>query len=104
MKNATVTIDYTSFQSIKEKADKYDIAKLTREVANAKEREFVDKICNCIEKANDCKAAEQKQYYIALGIRAICEHYDMDLKIEYGELDEGKSPVQTDKEAAHGKS
>ncbi|MGN4127999.1 hypothetical protein ACMGD3_23795 [Lysinibacillus sphaericus] len=49
-------------------------------------------ICNCLENANEQKASENKQYFIAEGIRAICDHFDMDLKIEYGELDKGKAP------------
>lgn len=92
MKNATVTIDYASFQDIKTKADMYDKAKREQKETGAKEEKFVNVICDCIEKANDCKTAEQKQYYIALGVRAICEHYEMDMATEYGELDEGQAP------------
>lgn len=90
--NATVTIDYDSFQSIKEKADKYDKEKQVFEKANEEERAFINRICNCIEKANECQTLEQKQYYIAQGIRAICEYWDMDLQDNYGELDEGQAP------------
>lgn len=92
MKNATVTIDYASFQDIKTKADMHDKAKREQKEAGAKEEKFVNVICDRIEKANDCKTAEQKQYYIALGVRAICEHYEMDMVTEYGELDEGQAP------------
>jgi len=92
MKNATVTIDYVSFQSIKEKADRHDKEQREREKVNAEEKAFVERICNCIEKANECQTAEQKQYYIALGVRAICEHWDMDIQENYGGLDEGRAP------------
>ncbi|AZS16459.1 hypothetical protein [Paenibacillus lutimineralis] len=100
MNNATVTIDYESFQSIKVKADKYDKAKREQLEASKKHEQFVESLCTSLEKANECETPEQKQYYIALGIRAICEHYGMDLKTEYGDLDEGevpetKQPVKT---------
>lgn len=91
MKNATVTIDYESFQRLKEQADKYNQAKQNQTAATEKEHKFVERICNCIELANDAPVLEQKQHYIAQGIRAICEHYDMDLQVEYGELDEGQA-------------
>lgn len=90
--NATVTVDYATFQSIKEKADKLDKAKRDFEKANEEERAFVERICTCIEKANECQTLEHKQYYIAQGIRAICEHWDMDMQDNYGELDEGQAP------------
>lgn len=92
MKNATVTIDYESFQEIKEKADRLESV-LKKIDQNEKERNgFMERLMSCIENANGRKAAEQKQYYIAMGIRAICEHYEMDAATEYGELDEGQAP------------
>ena len=94
MKNATVTIDYESFQSIKENADKYD--KLVRENKQNvdKEAEFIELLCSCLENANAQKTADNKQYFIAQGIRAICERFDIDLMTEYGEVDQGKAPEE----------
>ncbi|MBA9086521.1 hypothetical protein FHR92_002999 [Fontibacillus solani] len=91
MKDATVTIGYESFQTIRTKADKYDKLISAREDAASKERSFIDQLVTSIEKANECPTAEQKQYHIALGIRAICEYFDYDLKAEYGELDAGQA-------------
>lgn len=91
MKDATVTIGYESFQAIKTKADRYEKLASANEEAESKERSFIDQLCTCIEKANECRTAEQKQYYVALGIRAICEHYEYDLLAEYGELDAGQA-------------
>ncbi|EON71790.1 hypothetical protein [Lysinibacillus sphaericus] len=90
MKNATVTINYESFQSIKDKADRYDKLNRENEQISAEQDKFVELICKCLDNANEQKASENKQYFIAKGIQAICNRYDMDLEIEYGELDEGK--------------
>ncbi|WP_337982822.1 hypothetical protein [Lysinibacillus sp. C5.1] len=92
MKNASVTINYESFQSIKEKADKYDEAIRKKEEILSENDEFIDILCSCLEKANEQKVSANKQYFIAQGIKAICKRFDMDLKDEYGELDEGKEP------------
>jgi len=91
MKDATVTISYESFQAIKTKADKFDKLTSENEEAASKESSFIAKLSTCIEKANECQTAEHNQYHIALGIRAICEHYDYDLKAEYGELGVGQA-------------
>lgn len=96
MKNATVTIDYTSFQAIKEKADKYDELIRAREDVLNKNEEFIETLCISLEKANEQKDSANKQYFIAEGIKAICSRFDMDLKVEYGELDEGKAPIELD--------
>ncbi|MBG9730821.1 hypothetical protein ABD87_15135 [Lysinibacillus sphaericus] len=92
MKNATVAINYESFQTLKDKADRYE--KLDRENKKISDEQetFVELMCECLESANEQKTAENKQYFIAKGIQAICDRYDMDIKIEYGELDEGKAP------------
>ncbi|MEK3726799.1 MULTISPECIES: hypothetical protein [unclassified Lysinibacillus] len=92
MKNATVTINYVSFQSIMEKADKYDELVRTKEDVLNKNDSFIDVLCTCLEKANEQKVSANKQYFIAEGIKAICDRFDFDLKSEYGELDEGKAP------------
>ncbi|MGD2199885.1 hypothetical protein [Lysinibacillus fusiformis] len=92
MKNATVTINYESFQSIKQKADKYDEAVREREDILSKNDEFIETLCVCLEKANEQKVSANKQYFIAEGIKAICNRFDINLKDEYGELDEGKEP------------
>ncbi|WP_336636867.1 hypothetical protein [Lysinibacillus fusiformis] len=92
MKNATVTINYESFQSLKEKADKYDDAIRKKEDILSKNDEFIETLCVCLEKANEQKVSANKQYFIAEGIKAICNRFDMNLKDEYGELDEGKEP------------
>ncbi len=92
MKNASVTINYESFQSIKEKADKYDEAIREKEDILSENDEFIEMLCGCLEKANEQKVSANKQYFIAQGIKAICKRFDMDLKDEYGELDEGKEP------------
>lgn len=93
MKEATVTLSYESFQEIKNKADLYDAIKQSNIARADKDTTFHDAICTSIEKANDSKLLEHKQYYIAQGILAICDHYEMDLIAEYGELDEGEAPV-----------
>lgn len=92
MKDATVTINYESFQSIKKKADKYDDLVRAKEDVLNENHEFIETLCNCIEKANEQKTAVNKQFFIAEGIKAICNHFNMDLNIEFGELDEGKAP------------
>lgn len=92
MNNATVTINYESFQSIKDKAGRYDELERERKSISAEQEKFIDLICNCLENANEQKASENKQHFIAKGILAICDHFNMDLKVEYGELDEGKAP------------
>lgn len=92
MKNATVTINYESFQSIMKKANKYDELVRTKEDVLNKNDRFIDVLCTCLEKANEQKVSSNKQYFIAEGIKAICDRFDMDLKVEYGELDEGKAP------------
>lgn len=92
MKNATVTINYEGFQSIKQKADKYDEAIRKKEDILSKNDEFIETLCVCLEKANEQKVSANKQYFIAEGIKAICKRFDMNLKDEYGELDEGKEP------------
>lgn len=53
MKNATVTINYVSFQSIMEKADKYDELVRTKEDVLNKNDSFIDVLCTCLEKANE---------------------------------------------------
>ncbi|MFY0519350.1 hypothetical protein ACOMCU_16205 [Lysinibacillus sp. UGB7] len=92
MNNATVTINYESFQSIKDKADKYDKLIQENEQISAEQDKFVELLCKCLDNANEQEASENKQHFIAKAIRAICDHYDMDMNIEYGELDEGKAP------------
>ncbi|PIJ98110.1 hypothetical protein [Lysinibacillus sphaericus] len=92
MKNATVTINYESFQSIKDKADRYDKLISENKQISAEQDEFVETLCKCLDKANDQKLAVNKQYFIAQGIKAICSHLDTDVKVEYGDLDEGKAP------------
>jgi hypothetical protein len=92
MKSATVTINYESFQTIKTKADMHDKAKQEQREAGTRIEEFTNFICDCIEKANKCKTAEEKQYYIALGIRKICKHYEWDIATEYPGLDTGLAP------------
>ncbi|WP_018752193.1 hypothetical protein [Paenibacillus sanguinis] len=92
MKNATVTVDYESFQRLKDRADRYEAMKRNQAEEAKNERKFIECICDCIEKANDARTPENKQYHIAQGIRAICEHYDMDLLTEYAGLDEGEAP------------
>ncbi|MNW41814.1 hypothetical protein D3C74_189680 [compost metagenome] len=92
MKDATVTLSYESFQEIKKKANMYDVTKQSNLAREDRQVQFIDSICQSLEKANDSRLLEHKQYYIAQGIRAICEHYYMDLKTEYGELDEGQDP------------
>lgn len=92
MKNATVTINYESFQSIARKADKYDELVRTKEGILNKKDDFIDTLCTCLEKANEQKVSANKQYFIAEGIKAICRHFEMDLKVEFGDLDEGKAP------------
>lgn len=101
MKNATVTINYASFRNIKEKADKFDGAKQEREKAFEKRDKFIDEICECIDKANDQNLLEHKQHFIAQGIRAICEYYDMDISVEYEGLDEGQAPEAREKNGAN---
>ncbi|SCY30698.1 hypothetical protein [Lysinibacillus fusiformis] len=92
MKDATVTINYESFQTIKKNADKYDELVRAKEDVLHKNHEFIETLCTCLEKANEQKTAVNKQYYIAEGIKEICSHFDLDLKVKYGELDEGKAP------------
>ncbi|WP_107949970.1 hypothetical protein [Lysinibacillus parviboronicapiens] len=92
MKNATVTINYESFQSIKKNADKYDELIRTKEDVLNKNHEFIETLCTCLEKANEQKVSANKQYFIAKGIQAICKHFNMTVEAEYGELDEGKAP------------
>lgn len=92
MENATVTINYESFQSIMKKADKYDELVRTKEDILKKQDDFIETLCTCLEKANEQKVSANKQYFIAEGIKAICDRFDFDLKSEYGELDEGKAP------------
>ncbi|MCE4044575.1 hypothetical protein LXM56_10595 [Lysinibacillus fusiformis] len=92
MENATVTINYESFQSIVKKANKYDELVRTKEDILKKQDDFIEVLCNCLEKANEQKVSSNKQYFIAEGIKAICDRFDFDLKSEYGELDEGKAP------------
>jgi|GEM_PF-2339634 len=92
MKDATVTISYESFQDIKKNADKYEKLVQAKEDVLHKKNEFIETLCTCLEKANEQKTSVNKQYYIAEGIKAICSHFDMDLKVEYGEVDEGKAP------------
>lgn len=94
MKDATVTLSYEDFQEIKRKADLHDSTKESNLAREERQVKFIESICQAIEKANDCKLLEHKQYYIAQGIRSICEHYDMDLLAEYGELDEGQDPEE----------
>lgn len=94
MKNATVTINYEAFQTIKEKADKYDAAlKEKEEVADIRDA-LLDMLATCIKKANEQTTAPHKQFFIAEGIKAICKHYDMDLETEFGKLNEGKAPKE----------
>ncbi len=98
MKNATVTMPYDDFQHIKNKADMYDKeAKEREEIKNAKTN-FIDTLCECIEKGAVCKEAGEKQYYLVRGLRAICTRYDMDMKKEYGEIEAGTEPSEEGKE------
>ncbi|KYG90000.1 hypothetical protein A0U40_09760 [[Bacillus] sp. KCTC 13219] len=92
MKNATVTIDYTSFQAIKEKADKYDSLAEENENMLSQQGRFIDILCNCIEDANEQATAKHKQYFIDKGIKAICEQFDMNVDIEFAGLNEGVAP------------
>lgn len=92
MKNATVTINYESFQSIMKKADKYDESVRTKEDFLNKKDRFIDVLCTCLEKASEQKVSANKQYFIAEGIKAICDYFETDLESEYGELDEGTAP------------
>lgn len=95
MKDATVTIGYESFQIIKNNADKYKELVHTNKDALKKIQEFNETLCGVIEKANEQKIAANKQFFIAEGIKAICQYYDMDLSTEFGELDEGEEPEKT---------
>ncbi len=92
MKDATVTINYESFQAIKMNSDKYLEMVRAKEDVLHQNHEFIETLCTCLEKANEQKIAVNKQYYIAEGIKAICIRFDLDLKTEYGDLDEGKAP------------
>jgi hypothetical protein len=92
MKDATVTINYESFQSIKDKADRYDKLVLENENILDVQSKFLDTICDCIENANEQKTLKNKQYFIAKGIRAICENFQMNIEVEFPGLDEGKAP------------
>ncbi|TYA10975.1 hypothetical protein FRY98_24730 [Paenibacillus faecis] len=92
MKDATVTLSYESFQEIKRKADLYDATKVSNLAREERQIKFIESLCHTIEKANDSKSLEHKQFYIARGIREICENYGMDLLENYGELDEGQDP------------
>ncbi|WP_128102803.1 hypothetical protein [Paenibacillus sp. DCT19] len=98
MNNATVTLDYESFQSIKRNADLYE--NLMRNVDEVKnqQKQFIDRLIYCLEKTNEQKVIENKQFYVAEGIKVICEYYEMDLADSYGELDEGKAPDSIDLE------
>lgn len=92
MKDATVTINYSSFQSIKDKADKYDSLIKENEALLSKEAEFIDKICNCLESANEQNRLANKQFFIAQEILAICERFEMNVDIEFNGLDYGTEP------------
>ncbi|MFF5993691.1 hypothetical protein AAGS61_02900 [Lysinibacillus sp. KU-BSD001] len=92
MKNATVTIDYESFQAIKEKADKYDASCKENKTILDTQSEFVDKLCTYLDLANEQTTAKNKQFFIAQGIRTFCEHYEMDVEVEYEQLDDGVAP------------
>lgn len=92
MMGATVTINYESFQSIKDKADRYDRAIQESKDALDVHSKFLDAICDCVENANKQKTLKNKQYFIAKGIRAICENFEMDIEVEFAGLDEGKAP------------
>ena len=97
MKDATVTINYSSFQSIKDKADKYDSLVKDNEALLSKEAEFIEKLCDCLEKANDQNRLANKQFFIAQGILAICERFEMDVDTEFSCLDYGTEPKGNNK-------
>ena len=92
MKDATVTINYSSFKSIKEKADKYDSLVQENEVLLSKEADFIERLCNCLEKANEQNRLANKQFFIAQGILAICERFEMNVDEEFKGLDSGTEP------------
>ena len=92
MKDATVTINYSSFQSIKEKADKYVSLVQENEVLLSKEADFIERLCNCLEKANEQNRLANKQFFIAQGILAICERFEMNVDEEFKSLDLGTEP------------
>lgn len=98
MKNATVTMPYEDFQNIKNKADMYDKEAKEREERRNTNANFIDTLCECIEKGAVCKEAGGKQYFLFKGLEAICARYDMDMKKEYGEIEAGTEPSEEGKE------
>lgn len=50
-------------------ADNYDKLEQKQHEASQKKDRFVEQLCQCIEKASDCKMVEQKQYHIAQEIQ-----------------------------------
>lgn len=87
-------MNYGDFEELKKKADKYTAVHQYYQNELTKQAEFVVSICEAIEKANDYTTLENKQYYIAQGIKAICNFYETDMTVEYGELDEGQVPAK----------
>ena len=88
MKNATVSMPFNDFMTIKNRADQLDRKRKNED----KKDEFLENLVTCIEDLIDTEGSHHKQYYLAKAINLICDYYELDVTKEYGEVDPGVAP------------